>query len=197
MPQKSKKLVAVSATSTLMTEKTEGKKLERVPCIPFSVIFKDQTKALLDSKIEVNAISQVFAHQFDLKIQKTNVEAQKIDGTTLDTYGMVVSTFSVLDKDGRERFFEESFLLADIKPDIVLGMPFLTISNADVNFQAWDLQWRFYTTGNVLPTTRQVELIEKKEFAVAAHDPEHNAFLIYVAILNADSSDKVHPSKRA
>ncbi len=52
---------------------------------------------------------------------------------------MVVSTFSVSDKDKWERFFEESFLLADVKSDIVLGMPFLTISNADVDFQAQDL----------------------------------------------------------
>ncbi len=52
---------------------------------------------------------------------------------------MVVSTFSVSDKDGKERFLEESFLLADVRPDIVLGMPFLTMSNADVDFQAWDL----------------------------------------------------------
>ncbi len=67
---------------------------------------------------------------------------------------MVVPTFSVSDKDGRERFFEESFLLVDVKPNIVLGMPFLTMSNADVNFQAQDLQWRSYTTGDVLSTTR-------------------------------------------
>ncbi len=53
---------------------------------------------------------------------------------------MVVSTFSVSDKDGRERFFEENFLLADVKSDIVLGMPFLTMSNANIDFQARDLQ---------------------------------------------------------
>ncbi len=47
---------------------------------------------------------------------------------------MVVSTFSVSDKDGRERFFEESFLLADVSPDVVLRMPFPTMSNADVDF---------------------------------------------------------------
>ena len=52
---------------------------------------------------------------------------------------MVVITFSVLDKDGRERFFEESFLLTDIKSDIVLGMSFLTISNVDIDFQARNL----------------------------------------------------------
>ncbi len=52
---------------------------------------------------------------------------------------MVVSTFSVSDKDSKEMFFEASFLLADVKPDIVLGMSFLTISNADVDFQAQEL----------------------------------------------------------
>ena len=52
---------------------------------------------------------------------------------------MVVFIFSVSDKDGRERFFEESFLLANVKPEIVLGMPFLTMSNADIDFQARNL----------------------------------------------------------
>ncbi len=110
---------------------------------------------------------------------------------------MVVSTFSMSDKDGRERFFEDSFLLADVSPDIVLGMLFLTMSNADVDFQARDLQWRSYTTRKVLPTTRQVELIGKKEFAAAALDPEHEAFVVHVAALSIDSGDEVHPSKRA
>ncbi len=53
---------------------------------------------------------------------------------------MVVSTFFILDKNSRERFFEESFLLADIKLDIVHGILFLIMSNADVDFQAQDLQ---------------------------------------------------------
>ena len=44
------------------------------------------------------------------------------------------------DKDGKKRFFDENFLLADIKLDVVLRMPFLTINNIDVDFQAWYLQ---------------------------------------------------------
>ncbi len=84
-------------------------------------------------------MSQAFAQQLGFKICKINVGAQKIDGTTLETYRMVVSTFSVSDKDDREMFFEESFLLADVRLDIILGMLFLTISNADVDFQARDL----------------------------------------------------------
>ncbi len=46
----------------------------------------------------------------------------------------------MLDKDDKERFFKERLLLADIQPDVVLGMPFLTMSNTDVDSQARDLQ---------------------------------------------------------
>ncbi len=53
---------------------------------------------------------------------------------------MIVSTFSVSDKDDKERFFEKSFLLAEVKVDIVFGILFITISNADINFLAQDLQ---------------------------------------------------------
>ncbi len=58
---KSKKLVAVWATSTSMTDKKTEEELERVACIRYPVIFKDQTEALLDSRSKVNAMSQAFA----------------------------------------------------------------------------------------------------------------------------------------
>ncbi len=184
-------------TSIPMTNKKTEEKLERVPCIWYLVTFKDQTEVLLDSGSKVNAMSQVFAQQLGLKIRKTNIGAQKIDGTILETYGMVVSIFSVLDKDRKERLFEESFLLADIRPDIILGMPFLTMSNAVVDFQARNLQWRSYITRELLLTTRQVELIGKKKFAAVALDLEHEAFVVYIATLNVDSGDEIHPSRRA
>ena len=40
-------------------------------------------------------------------------------------------------------------------------------------------------------------LIGKKEFAAAALDPEHEAFVVHVAALSFDSGDEVHPSRRA
>ena len=51
---------------------------------------------------------------------------------------MLVSTFSVLDNDGRDSFFEESFLLAEVKPEIVFERIFQTMNNTDINFQARD-----------------------------------------------------------
>ena len=46
----------------------------------------------------------------------------------------------MLDKNKRKRFFEKNFLLADINPNVVLGILFLTMNNADVDFHARDLQ---------------------------------------------------------
>ncbi len=110
---------------------------------------------------------------------------------------MVVSTFSVLDKDGKERFFEESFLLANVKSDVVFGIPILTMSNIDVDFQVCDLQWRSYTTGNIFPTIRQVKLIEIEELITTALDLGYKAIMVYIVALCVNSGDKVHPSKKA
>lgn len=101
--------------------------------------FKDKAESLLDSGSEVNAMSQVFTFQLDLQVRKTNIRDQKNDGTTLETYGIVVFIFFILDKDDRERFLEENFLLADVRPNILFGISFLTRSNTNVDFQPWDL----------------------------------------------------------
>ena len=37
------------------------------------------------------------------------------------------------------RFFEKNFLLANVKLNIIFQMPFLIMSNADINFQARNL----------------------------------------------------------
>ncbi len=98
------------------------------------MIFKNKTQVLLDLRSKVNTMSQAFILQLSFKIQKTNIGAKKIDGTIWKTHKMVVSTFFVLNKDGKKRFFKKSFLLIKVKLDIVPRMFFLTISNADMNF---------------------------------------------------------------
>ncbi len=51
-----------------MTEKTEENKLKQIPYLWYLVTFKNQTETLLNSRSKVNAISQAFAYQLDLKI---------------------------------------------------------------------------------------------------------------------------------
>ena len=137
-----KKLVSVLAISISTTGARE-EALERVPCIHYPVQFKDTDKApvqaLINSGSEVNAVHLSFVKQLGLSIRPTDIGAQKIDGIILDTHEMVVAAFSVVDKANRVRFFEETFLVANISTEIVLGMPFLTLSNANVDFSGRDL----------------------------------------------------------
>ena len=221
-----KKLVSVSATSTLVTETKEevvetaevgkGRKegegeywnLMRVPCIRYPVTFRKKSvsmSALLDSGSEVNAIHLTLARELRLPIRTTDVGAQKIDGTLLDIFEMVVAVFSVEDKANRERFFEKTFLVANVSPEVVFGIPFLTLSVADVDFLGRELRWKTYTTKKALPTTRRVELVGKKEFAAAALDPEHETYIVHVGSVSFDASPSssasqlkldVHPSRR-
>ena len=95
--------------------------------------------ALLDLGSEVSAIHPAFVERLGLVVQTTNIGTQKIDGTTLETYGMVIAAFSVTDQANRVRFFEETFLVANVSPDMVFGMPFLILSGVDIDFPKKEL----------------------------------------------------------
>ena len=162
--------MSVLTTSTSVTEDSEeatlvsAKELEQISCIQYLIVFPGgitqdglalgPMSAFLDSDSEVNAMHPAFAEKLGLVVQTTNVGAQKIDSTILETYGMVVAAFSVTDQADRVRFFEETFLVANVSPDVALRMPFLILSGVDVDFPKRELRWRFYTTEEALPTTK-------------------------------------------
>ena len=85
------------------------KVLDRISCICYFVQFrKDKGKdvlALLNSKSKINAMTPAYAAYLDLKVRVTNICAQKIDGSLIATYGMVIAPFQVIDKLGRSWFF--------------------------------------------------------------------------------------------
>ena len=72
--------------------------------------------------------------------------------------------------------------MADTKFKVILGMPFLKISNADVAFGEGMLTWKSYTTNEALPTTERVRLVDPKEFVIAALDADSETFVVHVAI---------------
>ena len=200
--------MTVSATPTLVTvarkeevDENLRANLTRVPCIRYTNNFgKKSVSALLDSGSEVNAIYLAFAKKLGLTIRSTDVGVQKIDGTMLETYGMVVAAFSIEEKAIQVRFFEETFLVANVSPKVVLGIFILTLSGADVDFLKRELRWRTYSNEEALPTTRCVKIVGKKEFAAAALDPEHETYIFHVGSVSSDtlpsSSLDVHPSYR-
>ena len=127
--------------------------LVQIPCIWYSVTFQKKSMpvfTLLDLGSKVNAIYPNFAKELDLLIKPTDVRAQKIDGTMLDTFGMVVVPFLVINKANWVKFFEKTFLVANVNPEIIFGMLFLTLSGANVDFLGWELQWKTYTIKEAL-----------------------------------------------
>lgn len=102
------KLVTVLAISTLVivarkkaVEDGENLRsnLAQVLCIRYLINFKKKSvAAFFDSSNKVNAVYPIFAKELDFSIRPTNVKVQKIDGITLDTYGMVVAAFLITDK---------------------------------------------------------------------------------------------------
>ena len=173
--------------------------LKKVPCIYYPIRFQknqEQVRALFDSGSKVNAMSPAYTKRLGLKTRKTNVGAQKIDGSALETFEMVIANFQVEDKSGRPRFFQETFLVADTKFEVILGMPFLKISNADVAFGEGTLRWKSYTTNKALPTTERVRLVNPKEFVIAALDADSETFVMHVAIKEREKMP-VHSEKQA
>ena len=121
------------------SEESEGEypNLTQVPCIWYPITLRKKSmsvSALFDLGSEFNAIHPSLAWELGLPIRPTDVGAQKIDGIMLDTFRMVVTAFSVTDKASWVKFFEETFLVANVSLEIVFGMFFLTLSGADVNF---------------------------------------------------------------
>ena len=89
---------------------------------------------MLDSGSEVNAMSPAYTKRLGFKTRKTNVRAQKSDGSALETFGMVIADFQVEDKGGRPKFFQKTFLVADTKFEVIPGISFLKLNNADLSF---------------------------------------------------------------
>ena len=121
-----------------MTEasKKDGMILERVLCIHYLLRFRkdkeNEVRALINSGSKVNAMIPAYALRLGLKVHHTDVGAQKIDSSILETFGIVLTSLQIEDKLGRARFFQKTFLLADVSVEVVLKMPFLTLSNANI-----------------------------------------------------------------
>ena len=96
----------------------------------FSPVLGDKIQALINFENEVNTMTPTFTAKLSFVTHKTDAGAQKINGLPLVTYGMVLASFSVQDKLEKIWFFRETFLLADTSMEVVLGMLFLTLSDA-------------------------------------------------------------------
>ena len=72
--------------------------------------------------------------------------------------------------------------MADTKFEVILGIFFFKISNVDVLFGKEILIWKFNTINKALPTTKQVQNVDLKNFFLAALNIDSKMFKVHVAI---------------
>ena len=65
-------------------------------------------------------MTPAYVSRLGLQARHTNVGAQKVDGSTFQTFRMVLADFQGKDKLRKARFFQKTFLLTDISTKIVL-----------------------------------------------------------------------------
>ena len=51
-----------------------------------------------------------------------------------------------------------------------------------MSFDKKTLMWRFYTANETLSTTKQVQIVDPKEFIIIALDVDNKTFVVHVAI---------------
>ena len=116
--------------------------LTQVLCIWYSITFRKKSLpvlALIDSGNKINVIYPTYVRKLGLSIKTTDVGVQKIDSIILNTFEMVVAAFSVTDKANQVRFFEKTFLVANVSPKKVFVLLFLTLNGANIDFFGQEL----------------------------------------------------------
>ena len=107
--------------------------LNWVSCICYWIWSKkNNVQALINSGSKINAMTLRYASKLGLKVRSTNGGAQKFDKSTFKMFEIVLASFQVEDKLKKTRFFQETFLLANLNIKVVLEILFLTLSNANI-----------------------------------------------------------------
>ena len=72
--------------------------------------------------------------------------------------------------------------MANTQFEVILGMLFLKISNANISFGKKTLTWKSCTTNKALSTTKWVQQVNLKKFVIAALDADSKTFVMHVTI---------------
>ena len=169
--------------------------LDWIPYIHYSVQFhkdKEIISALINSGSEFNVMTLAYAKKLGLRIQKIDIGAEKIDGSSLDMFRIVIASFLILDKQNRIWFFQKTFLLTNTTIEVVPRILFLTFSNANIQFAEKKPTWRFYTTKKALSSTQKIELINKEKLAKAALNENIEVFMVYISFLSLGSKITIY-----
>lgn len=91
-------------------------------------------QAIIDLKSKVNVIYPNLKKNLGLYIYNIDNGTLKIDGSRLETFGIIIVFFSIKDKVRKSHVLDKTFLLFNISMSVTLGISFSILSNAKINF---------------------------------------------------------------
>lgn len=109
--------------------------------------------------------------------------------------GIVIISFLVDDQDRKCWFFKKTLVMVDISIDIIYRILIFILSNVKIDLNNWELKYRLYTIVKTLLSTKWIELIKQKEFAIIALNLDNKTFLIHILFFASFIS--INPSHRA
>lgn len=123
----------VLAILVLMTN--ISRKIVRKPYIYELIQFqqdKKLVKVMYNNSSKINVMNLDFSKKIGFFIQNIKIEVQKTNDFTFKTFEIMIAKFQIKDMISRPRFFQEIFLIAYIKIEMMLRIYFLTISYANM-----------------------------------------------------------------
>lgn len=113
--------------------------LQCIFCIWYPLHFQEidqdnEVKTLINFGSKINTIIPTYIKKLGSTPCKTRIRAQKMDDITVKIYGMALAVFLIQDSLERVQFFGDTFLLIDIRMEIILRMSFLSLSNLNIEF---------------------------------------------------------------
>lgn len=87
-------------------------------------IHNNKVWTLFDNINKVNAMRLDYGQELDFKIWKTNIETHKIDGSILETFGLIIADFQIKNKVNKPQYFSKTFFMVNTKVEVILKITF-------------------------------------------------------------------------
>lgn len=102
---------------------------------------------------------------------------------------MLVAAFSIINQAKNIRLFQETFLMANVNPDIIFKMFFFTLNSTNIYFLKKKVLMEILHYQESFFTIKQVKLVEKKEFVVVAFNLGYKTFIIFIISFDGSNNN--------